>query len=179
MKSHCCAAAVLLLSVTGATGQSLEQTFDQLGSKLEAAQQSLTRPAPTPTPGTTIYMVGETPVFSKPDTSAVTPLKLDANAPVIFQGTERGFAKVATPNAPGIFYYVPTTAINSPSLSGVVNNQIKNAMETLKGIARDLQQNPYVRMNGFSVTVSISPSLNIDFEMREAASTGSPATPNR
>jgi hypothetical protein len=83
-----------------------------------------------------------------------------------------------------MIYYVSPSALSdwkglTDSASGAVSNQVKNAMETLKGIARDLQQNPYVRMKGFSVNVSFSPSLNIDFEMREAASTGSPAAPNR
>jgi hypothetical protein len=182
MKIVCSTAtAVLFLSATHAMGQSqsLEQTFDQLGSKLEAAQQSLVQPKP----GTTIHVWGDTPVFTKPDTNAVTPLKLDANAPVIFQGVEKGFVRITPQTSPGTIFYVPQTAINAPGftftdvssgISGAVNNQIKNAMETLKGIARDLQQNPYVRMKGFSVNVSISPSLNIDFEMRDAAPTSSP-----
>jgi hypothetical protein len=183
MKTHCYAATVLLLSVTGAMGQSLDQTFDQLGSKLEAVQQSLTRP----TPGTTVHVWGETPLFSKPDASAVTPLKLDPNAPVVFQGVENGFVKIAPQNSPGTIFYVPPSAFGAgkgalftglgDSVSGTVSNQVKNAMETLKGIARDLQQNPYVRMKGFSVNVSFTPSLNIDFEMKEPASATPPATP--
>jgi hypothetical protein len=170
MKFLCCAVNILVFGVTGATAQSLEQTFDQLGSKLEAAQQSLAQPAPTP--GMTIFLSEDAPVYTKPDPSAGTPTKLDAKAPVVFQGYEKGFAKVASPGSQAT-YYVPSTALGWGQ--GIVGNKVKDAMETLKGIARDLQQNPYVRLKGFSVDVSFTPSLKIDFEMREAAAIPAPA----
>lgn len=173
MRIFCCAVTVLLLGVTGATAQSLEQTFDQLGSKLQAAQQSLVSPAPAP--GTTFQLWEDAPVYSRPDPSAGTPMKLDAKTPVIFQGIEKGFVKVTTPGSQ-VFYYLPPTAVKTNAMSGYVGDQLKNAMETLKGLAKDLQQNPYVRVKGFSVNVSISPSLNIDFEMREAAAIPAPAS---
>jgi hypothetical protein len=174
MKTLCCTVAALVLGATNATAQSLEQTFDQLGSKLEAAQQSLVQPPPTP--GTTFQLWGETPVYTRPDPSAAISMKFDAKAPVVFQGVEKGFAKVTTPGSPTI-YYVAASALPPTSGQGVIGNSVKTAIETLKGIAIDLQQNPYVRVKGFSVNVSIPPSLNIDFEMRDAASSSPPSTP--
>jgi len=91
MKGLCSAAVLLLLSTISATAQSLEQTFDQIGSRLEAAQQSLIRPAPTP--GMTFQLIEDAPVYTRPDPSARTPTKMDAKAPVILQGFEKGFAK--------------------------------------------------------------------------------------
>jgi hypothetical protein len=176
MKTLCCTVTVLVFGVTGATAQSLEQTFDQLGSKLEAAQQSLTRPAPTP--GTTFQLVEDARIYTRPDPSAGTPMKLDAKAPVTFRGVEKGFAKVTTPFSETI-YYVPASALASASGQGVVGNSVKTAIETLKGIAIDLQQNPYVRVKGFSINVSIPPSLNIDFEMRDAATSSPPSAPQK
>jgi hypothetical protein len=173
MKGLCSAAVLLLLSTISATAQSLEQTFDQIGSRLEAAQQSLIRPAPTP--GMTFQLIEDAPVYTRPDPSARTPTKMDAKAPVILQGFEKGFAKVTTPGSQ-LVYYLPASALGSGSVQGIVSNQLKNAIETLKGIANDLQHNPYVRVKGFSVNVSISPSLNIDFEMRDAAQAPSPAS---
>jgi hypothetical protein len=172
MKTLCCTVMVLAFGVTGATAQSLEQTFDQLGSKLEAAQQSLARPAPTP--GTTFQLWEDAKVYTKPDPSAATPLKLDANAPVVFQGIEKGYAKVTTPGSPQI-YYLAASALPAASGQGIVGNSVKAAIDTLKGIAIDLQQNPYVRVKGFSVNVTIPPSLNIDFEMRDTASNSAPS----
>jgi hypothetical protein len=102
MKTLCCAVTAFVFGVTGATAQSLEQRFDQLGSKLEAAQQSLTRPAPTP--GTTFQLWEDAPVYTRPEPSAITPMKLNARAPVTFQGVEKGFAKVTTPGSQTIYY---------------------------------------------------------------------------
>jgi hypothetical protein len=173
MKTLCCVAAMVVFGVTEATAQSLEQTFDQLGSKLEAAQQSLVQPPPTP--GTTFQLTVDTPVYTRPDPSAVTPMKLDKMAPLVFQGVEKGFAKVTTPYSPTI-YYLPAAAL-SASTQGIVGNSVRNAIETLKSIAIDLQQNPYVRVKGFSVNVAIPPSVNIDFEMRDGATSSAPSTP--
>jgi hypothetical protein len=175
MRIFCCAVTVLLLGVTGATAQSLEQTFDQLGSKLQATQQSLASPAPAP--GTQFQLWEDAPVYSRPDPSAATPMKLDASKPVIFQGVEKGFVKVTTPDSPGLFYWVPDTAVKTNAAwGGRVGDSMKNAMETVKGLAKDLQQNPYVRLKGFSVNVSFTPSFNIDFEMRDAAVAPAPAS---
>jgi hypothetical protein len=82
----------------------------------------------------------------------------------------------SAPGSPTI-YYVAASALPPTSGQGVIGNSVKTAIETLKGTAIDLQQNPYVRVKGFSVNVSIPPSLNIDFEMRDAASSSPPSTP--
>jgi hypothetical protein len=74
-------------------------------------------------------------------------------------------------------YFFSSLANEFDTRQGVIGNSVKTAIETLKGIAIDLQQNPYVRVKGFSVNVSIPPSLNIDFEMRDAASSSPPSTP--
>jgi hypothetical protein len=102
-------------------------------------------------------------------------MKLDAKAPVVFQGIEKGFVKVTTPGSPTI-YYLSATALPA-SGHGIVGNSVRSALEMLKGIAIDLQQNPYVRVKGFSVNVAISPSINIDFEMRNGGTSSAPSTP--
>jgi hypothetical protein len=168
-------ATVLLLGATSAMAQTLDQTFEQLGSKLQAAQQSLNS-APAPSLGSTLVLPTDAPVFTRPQAGAATPLKFDANTPVIFQGIENGFVKIGSPALPGVVYYVPTEAISragwkdvAASTETAAGNQLKKAIDTLRGIATDLQQNPYIRVKGFSVNVSLMPSLNIDFEMRQAA----------
>lgn len=181
-----CLMTVLVLGASSAAAQTLDQTFDQIGSKLEAAQQSLA----VPPPGSTVQLPADAQVYTRPDLTAVAPLKLDARTQVTFQGVENGFVKLG---APGVStpLYVPWKAWSlitsndpggSPNASGFASGSLKSAIDTVKGLASDLRNNPYVRLKGFSISVALPPSLNIDFEMREtagAAATPSGATPAR
>ena len=178
MKSFCLA-TVLLLSATPVTAQTLDETFDQLGSKLQDVQKSLS-PA-SPAPGTTFQLPSSTPIYTQPTASAATSMKLDANAPVIVHGIENGFAKVTTQGFPGTFY-VPQTGLAFPHFgsqssgqTGAPSDYVKTAFEKVKGVADYLQNNPYVRLKGFSVDISLVPSLKIDLEMRDAVGSSAPA----
>jgi hypothetical protein len=179
MKALCCAVTVFLLSVSGATAQTLDETFDSLGSRLQAAQQSLTSPGASttgvPGAGAAFFVMSDAPIFTRPEATGATRTKLEANTPVTVQGVENGFAKITTPGLQGTHYVPYALVTRTAAAQGFVDTQLKNAIDTLKGLAKDLQQNPYVRVKGFSVSVSISPSLNIDFEMRDGAAS-SPAS---
>jgi hypothetical protein len=146
-------ATILLATATAATFQSLDQTFDEISSKLQAAQQTLSPPPP----GTKVQMPSDVVIYSRPAASASTPLKLEAQTPVTFQGTENGFVKLTTQNVPQPFY-VKDGKFTDRLTSGVgsaVNDKLKSAVDTLKGLANDLRENPYVRLKGFSLDVSI------------------------
>ena len=149
----CYTATILLATATAATFQSLDQTFDEISSKLQAAQQTLSPPPP----GTKVQMPSDVVIYSRPAASASTPLKLEAQTPVTFQGTENGFVKLTTQNVPQPFY-VKDGKFTDRLTSGVgsaVNDKLKSAVDTLKGLANDLRENPYVRLKGFSLDVSI------------------------
>jgi hypothetical protein len=92
----CYTATILLATATAATSQSLDQTFDEISSKLQAAQQTLSPPPP----GTKVQMPSDVVIYSRPDAGASTPLKLEAQTPVTFQGTENGFVKLTTQSVP-------------------------------------------------------------------------------
>jgi hypothetical protein len=117
-------------------------------------------------------------VYDRPDESAATPLKMDAKSPVTYQGTESGFAKLTAQNVGKPFYVKDDkflTAWLAPSVTSVAGDSLKSVMETLKGLANDLRDNPYVRLKGFTVDVSTSPGLKVDFEMRDAGATPAPS----
>jgi hypothetical protein len=48
-------------------------------------------------------------------------------------------------------------------------------MDEAGKIADQLANNPYIRLKSFSVNVSISPSLNLEFEMKGAQGVGGTA----
>jgi hypothetical protein len=173
MKGICAATIFLVVVGTGvAAAQTLDQTFDQLGAKLQDVQKSLSESA---VPGKTIRLPSDVPVYTRPEANAVTSLKLNANTPVTVEAVENGFAKVKTPGTTD-WYFVQSSGIATASSVATQGNQeIKAAMEKMKGIADLLQNNPYIRLKGFSVVVSMLPSLNIDFEMRSGPN--SPAPP--
>jgi hypothetical protein len=57
---------------------------------------------------------------------------------------------------------------------------VKAAFEKMKGVADYLQNNPYIRLKGFSIDVAFVPSIKIDLEMRDAGGSSVPAvTPSK
>jgi hypothetical protein len=169
MKGCFYAASIMLLaSATAGRAQTLDQTFEDIGSKLQAAQQSLS----TPATGTKLQLPANTTIFTQAQANA-TPLRLNTQTLATVEGTENGFLKMTAPNAGTV--YVPLTdtfgsSATSTSIVGqIVNTQVQNAMNTLTGLAKSLQNNPYVRLKGFSVSLAVPPSLDIDFEMRDGA----------
>jgi hypothetical protein len=152
----------------------LDQTFDQIGSKLQAAQQSLN----TPVTGTKFQLPANATIYTQPHADAV-PLKLNTQTQATVEGTENGFLKMSAPNIGTA--YVPLTDTFGPSattsiVGQFVNTQIQSAVDTVKDLAKSLQNNQYVRLKGFSVNVSVPPSVNIDFEMRDGANSAPTAT---
>ena len=144
-------ATILLATATAATFQSLDQTFDEISSKLQAAQQTLSPPPP----GTKVQMPSDVVIYSRPDASASTPLKLEAQTPVTFQGTENGFVKLTTQNVPQPFTAKGKfTDLLTSGVGSAVNDKLKSAVHA-EGLANDLRENPYVRLKGFSLDVSI------------------------
>ena len=77
MKSLC-VATVLLLSAAAATAQTLDETFDKLGSKLQEVQNSLS--AAPPKTGATYQLQSSAPIFTQPAPTAATAMKLDRQA---------------------------------------------------------------------------------------------------
>ena len=51
---------------------------------------------------------------------------------------------------------------------------VKPAMGKVLGIATYLQDNPHVRFKGFSFSVSVPPSVTVDFEMRNSGESSTP-----
>ena len=131
-------ATILLATATAATFQSLDQTFDEISSKLQAAQQTLSPPPP----GTKVQMPSDVVIYSRPDASASTPLKLEAQTPVTFQGTENGFVKLTTQNVPQPFYVKDGkfTDLLTSGVGSAVNDKLKSAVHaegTGKRLARE------------------------------------------
>jgi hypothetical protein len=196
MKSLC-VATVLLLSAAAANAETLDETFDTLGQKLQDVQNSLSPPSPSGAVGATFQLRSSTPIYTQPSTNAATHMKLDANAPVTVQGFENEFARVTTESVQGEFYvpksdlssmlwggYKPTspssgqtkTTAQTSAQTGVISDYVlKTAFEKVKGVADYLQNNPYVRLKGFSVDISLPPSLKLELEMREASANSVPA----
>jgi hypothetical protein len=170
---------LLLCLTTKGGAQTLDQTFERLGSELEAAQQSLVGQSSltgktsgrTPQAGTFVEIKPDAPVYTRPEAGAFVPMRFEAKTPVVFQGVENGFAKIITPGFEG-YQYVPLTALQSSSAqqpTGFVDGAIKTAIERLNSLVKELEKNPYVRVKGFTVDVAIPPSVKIEFEMRAAS----------
>jgi hypothetical protein len=92
-------ATALLLIATTATAQTMDKTFEQLGSKFDKLQKTL-----APTSPLTALLTETTTIYSRPAADAATSMKLNANSPVIIHQIKDGYAAVSTKDFPGIFY---------------------------------------------------------------------------
>jgi hypothetical protein len=59
----------------------------------------------------------------------------------------------------------------------VTGSAIDQAMGSIKTMAAKIENNPYIRLKGFKINLSISPSIDFDFEMRN--DTAAASTSNR
>lgn len=175
------------LMVKAAAAQSLDDTLNKIGTTLGQTQKAIS-PANTvamPTsakPGQTISMPNDATVFSEPNENKPTSMRLPKGAPVVYQGTENGFAKIHAAGSTSAVFVPESTlqqtgAANSYALwspdqtvnttvSPPVNGAIQRGMETIKQLSHELENNPYVRLKGFNVSVSLMPSIEVEFEMK-------------
>jgi hypothetical protein len=62
--------------------------------------------------------------------------------------------------------------------SDYLGARVGEMMEQVSRLAATLENNPYVRLKGFKVNVSVTPSLDVEFEMK-GPETGQPAASAR
>jgi hypothetical protein len=62
--------------------------------------------------------------------------------------------------------------------SDYLGARVSEMMEQVSRLATTLESNPYVRLKGFKVNVSVTPSLDVEFEMK-GPDTGQAAAPAR
>ena len=164
------ALATLCALTVGVEAQTLDDTFSKIGAGLQAAQDSLSssrsgsQAAKPPAPGSIIVLETDVPAYSNPvmrtEGAAIT---LNARSPVTFQGVESGLWKVVPRGAKEPVFVTAQAAVASTG-----NATIKQAMDRISALAKDLDQDPNVRLKGFSFSLSWPPSISVDFEMRES-----------
>ena len=179
--------AVVLSLVRAADAQpSRDQTFDDLGRSLENIQRSLQgtkAPEPTPTgslmTGVTVVPWKELNVFSSANAAATSAgIKIEPSTKLTIVGEDSNFFRVVPSDLgwKGDPLYVKKSDLGS-SIGGMVSGGLSTAIQQMKNLARELENNPYVRIKGFKVSVSISPSLDIDFEMKSSDQPAAGAKP--
>ena len=103
-----------------------------------------------------------------PNPTANAAATLAPGTRVQVQGLENGFVKIAPLEGPatGRSVWVPQGTAQATFISGYVDARIGEAMEKISQLAAAIENNPYVRLKGFKLNVSISPSLDVEFEMK-------------
>jgi hypothetical protein len=94
------------------------------------------------------------------------------------EGVERGFVQVTPLQGPnsGRTLYVTEGAVKTGFLADYANARVADLMEQVNRLATTLENNPYVRLKGFRVNISITPSLDVEFEMKGAGASSGPET---
>jgi hypothetical protein len=85
-------------------------------------------------------------------------------------GSKQGNWVSVTPSSgplQGQTLFVPHAEIEKAGVSDYVSGQaIEQAMAAIKAMAAKVENNPYVRLKGFKINVSVTPSVDFDFEMK-------------
>jgi hypothetical protein len=95
------------------------------------------------------------------------------------EGVERGFVQVTPLQGPssGRTLYVPEGAVKTGFLFDYAGARVAELMDQVSRLATTLENNPYVRLKGFKINVAVTPSLDIEFEMKGGEAGPQAATP--
>lgn len=165
-------AIFLGLMTASATAQA---PYDLIGEQLDAISQTLTQNSKAPAnSGVAIGKVlpsAGADLFASPTAAASTQLKLDAGALVKVLGDNGDYYTVIPDGLTGSFepLFTPKSNIQlvtqpiktSGGAMSIAVNQVKSLQEALAGTG--------VRVKGFTASLSLSPSLEIEFEIIQSA----------
>lgn len=160
-------------SPQAASGAAVGGTVGQLtGSNAALAWNDLNTAGATLTAGTTVTGL------ASPNPTSTAAATLTPGTRVQVQGVENGFVKLAPLEGPasGKIVWVPQGTAQATFVSSYVDAKIGEAMEKIAQLASSIENNPYVRLKGFKLSVSISPSLDVEFEMKGGESTSASAS---
>jgi hypothetical protein len=150
-----------------------DRTFDEIGKSLGEVQRAITNqrlPVSTQMSGGVSVLQEEVPAYQQPSVSTAPAVVLSPGTSLSVVGPEKGgFVAVAPSSGPmqGRTVYVPSKEIQRAGISDYVSGQtIEQAFATIKAMAASIENNPYVRLKGFKVNVSVAPSVDFDFEMK-------------
>jgi hypothetical protein len=162
-----------------------DQTFREIGRGLEEISRSLS-PQTTDRAGQmsggsqTLSFGAGTDVTAKtavtglvePSPTAEAAGTIAPGTRVQVQGVEKGFVQVVPyeGSASGKKLFIPQGTAQA-TLQDYVNTRMIEMMDQVKRLASSLENNPYVRLKGFKVNVSVSPSLDVEFEMKGSEAT--------
>jgi hypothetical protein len=133
-----------------------EETFQSIAKGLQSVQHALSPGGRATTSiGEKVVVNYAAPVFTKAASGSASGMMLAPNTQVEYQGSENGFAKV-----------VPLTSnwnkgpiyLNSFMISNI-SNPLDEGIKRIGNLAKQLENNPYVRLKGFNVTVAIPPAI--------------------
>jgi hypothetical protein len=129
-------------------------------------------------PNAAIYQLGQigsevtaaVPIGGRASPNASAPVVsiLPTGTPARVQGVENGFIKLVpiAGATSGQTVYVPQEAIQAGYFTTYVGDKVSQLMNQVRNLAKTLEDNPYVRLKGFKIGVSVSPSLDVEFEMK-------------
>lgn len=187
------ASAAAQVTYQGQTDQPKTADWDALGrdlTTLRGAVQQLSEGAPTLERQLTVKELtgSDSPsVYLAPTIEAQAPYRPDPSAAVTVQGTENGFL-VAQPVdrrlasrwffkgseiKPTIWEgYKSMVATGGTVTTGFGSRAAQAAGSVMNDLSRAIESianNPLVRLKGVRITIAVSPSLELDLEMRENA----------
>lgn len=170
---------------------SREQTFREIGRSLQTMERSVA-PVPVPPRAPTASGTGAQPAvtsssqaapaitagaeltastpitaFTGPSPTAAVGATISPGTAVRVEGIDRGFVQMTPLQGPasGQALYVPEGAVKT-GFSDYLGARVSEMMEQVSRLATTLENNPYVRLKGFKVNVSVTPSLDVEFEMK-------------
>jgi hypothetical protein len=190
-----CIPLLLVSSVAAAQEGDLATTFGQIGKGLESINQSLSGNSiaamkgsgfPTPSGESlleywTVSSSAPAEVWTDAKGDTKAGFQLNPNTPVKVLDTT-GNLWTIKPQTPGLpadrVYYVDKSSLAGSMMASFAGDRISDALDEVKKLAILMQTNKYIRLEGFSVSVSTSPSIDIDFKMLPVApAEGTAASP--
>lgn len=115
-------------------------------------------------------------VLAEPKGSAVSTVQLQPGTAVKVEDEQDGFAKIVyrTASSPINVGWLPAEIVKptgftsnlADAAANGVTSAMDDAMQRMGTLADSLRNNPYVRLKGFRVTISTSPGVEAEFEMK-------------
>ncbi len=117
-------------------------------------------------------------VFTSPSPSATLSSTLTPGTLVQFGDVKDGFVQITPlqgPNA-GTTVYAPEGVVRA-GVFDTVKRTTEKLLEDAARVAVAIRDNPHVRLKGFRLNASITPTLELEFEMKEATGPTAAAAP--